>query len=146
MGNWITNTSDLAYLQLDYVSDLTMSCSKADIDNIANSIEVLLDVPQFNSYDTHSETQTHHICSLERDTSLAQTVPFDDNAEDSSTWQTWSMKHKPGPVVVRPEVFQHKTWHVRLAFVGDSRPQTITETLPEFEYIQDYMLVFSVSK
>jgi hypothetical protein len=152
MGNQVTNRDDLVFLQLEECINIMLIVKNINSDyNYYNSIEIVADVPQYNSYDTTSQSQTHHICFLEREplqnSVSADTTSLDPpNPEFQPTWQTWSMKHKPSFIVVRPEVFQCKKWRLRARFVGDDDKLESVSDAPGIAFTSEMVLVFSISK
>ncbi len=90
-----------------------------------DSIEVFIDFPQQDSYDTTSQTNTYHICTLDRE-GPAATKKYTGNAGDMlqypAMWQKWAFKNKPSHIVMRPEVLQQKNARIRLSFVGSNLP------------------------
>lgn len=139
MGNMITNRDDLAYLQLDQCTNIIVfTRSSFGNTNIFNTIEIVADTPQYNSYDTHTASQTTHICFLEREpTQKATQGDGGLDVTNPDLWQTWVMQHKPSFVVVRPEVFQCKTWQITARFVGDIRSENVMQA-PAIAYMSDF--------
>lgn len=90
-----------------------------------DSIEVFIDFPQQDSYDTTSQTNTYHICTLDRE-GPAATKKYTGNAGDMlqypAMWQKWAFKNKPSHIVMRPEVLQQKNARIRLSFVASNLP------------------------
>jgi hypothetical protein len=148
MGNLVTNKDDLVFLQLEEITDiLVMLRPDYQRNNIPNAIEIVADIPQYQSYDTFGQGQSKHICFLQRNSNQqADNSTTGIDTEDPFKWQTWSMTTKPGYIVVRPEVFQCKSWEIKARFVGDIRPGEVVTDAEEVNYMSDFVLVFSISK
>lgn len=91
MGNFCNNTNDLVHLEVDYMTSLTLATTATTLAtdgsnattyvNMYDSIEVFTDFPQQDSYDATSQTNTYHICTLDRE-GLASTKKYTDTATD----------------------------------------------------------------
>ena len=156
MGNFCNNKEDLVYLEVDYMTPIVMSTvdeDGTDIKNIYDSIEVFIDFPQQDSFDTVSRTNTYHICTLDRE-GAPQTTRYSGTPSDMrynpSMWQMWHFKNKPSHIVMRPEVLQQKTAHIRLQFVATSIPvynnNGVTYESTQYQFINDFVMVMSVTK
>lgn len=166
MGNFCNNTNDMVYLEVDYMTPVVMSTNDTVaggtatnpvtlIKNVYDAIEVFIDFPQQDSFDTLHRTNTYHICTLDREgpaqsevltsEALAQGMAY-----NSEMWQKWVFKNKPSHIVMRPEVLQQKTAHIRLQFVADDKPvynNVVAGHAPnQYQFINDFVLVMSVTK
>ncbi len=144
LGNFVTNVDEVVYLDVDSVSTVigAVTSTANPVPNIFQDMEIVIDIPQSNSYDTRVQTQTRHICMIDRDISNYQTANYVDASGQTNpqTWQSWGFKHKPSRIALRPEVFQNKRWTINLRFIDG------TSIYDKLAWISDYMLVFSVSK
>ena len=132
MGNFCNNTQDMVFVDVDYMSPVTMSTTTVQsatsnaVYNAYDAIEVLIDFPQQDSYDTTSQCNTYHICMLERDTAQPpQTMPYTNTTDilfEPAMRQTWKFKHKPSHIVMRPEVLQQKSATVKLQLLNKTVP------------------------
>jgi len=160
MGNFCNNMNDLVYLEIDYMSPLTLSSSQTTgtaaggnlkVLNVYDAVEVLINFPQQDSYDTATGTNTYHICFLELEGGT-QTTAYtnrEDMLHDPTMWQKWKFNQKPSQIVMRPEVFQQKSAQVQLKFI--SSPGTIfshsaTPDELQYQYISDFKLVMTITK
>lgn len=151
MGNFATNADELVFIQVDYVTQLIMSTS---VEIAANTlaqygaaVEFLLDIPQYNSYDTVNKGQTSHLCAMERAPSPLQETAWGANASevDPTTWQIWEFKQKPEKMPMRPEVLQQKTWNVQVKFMYDNMPSAST-VYEYMDHVQFFKMVLTVTK
>jgi len=152
LGNFATNITDLVYLELDYVTPLFMCSTAANVINDNRSIELLLDVPHFNSYDSSTQSQTNHLCVLDRDTSLIAATNYapvagssTGNSDLPTTWQAWRYSHRPQRIPVRPEVLQQKRWSVVMQFVAQNSG-TVVDTDAKYMITTQPKLVLSITK
>ena len=149
MGNVVTNVDDVYYLQLEHCTPITYS-GKNDggIDQISSPIEISVDVPHFASYDSHTQTQTHHLCFMEREPTQVQTQAISQPGDifEPGTLQTWRFQKKLAPIVVKPEVLQCKTWHITAKFLDDIDSADDIARAPDTAYCSQYALVFSITK
>lgn len=153
LGNFATNETDVVYIEMDYMTPLFLASQSATVINDNRSIELLLDVPQFNSFDTSTGNQTNHLCFMDRDygtlatNSSTSTAPRD--PLDSTIWQVWKHAHKPQRIPVRPEVLQQKRWTIKLQFVDSSEPNSTLQLLSTsamYEFSVYPKLVLSITK
>ena len=145
MGNFTSNETDIVYIDVDYVSTIVGSNSSNanPFPNEMRDLEIVAGIPQFNSWDNRTKTTTYHLCLMERDLGNVQTVSYVDasSLRNPATWQSWSFKHKPSKIPVRPEVLQNKQWNIGVrAATGDGKES------PDVKYLSDYTIHLSISK
>ena len=134
-------------LKLDYVSPVYMSSTKNV--NYYDAVEIHVDnIPQYQSWDTRTASQSTMIGMLVRDHALVQssTVPT-----SNQCIQAWTFQFPHEPMYVTPDVWQLKTWNVRLRF-SQSRPDSFlthyaaTMTAEEELLLQDWTMVLQIIK
>lgn len=150
MGSFNTNVDDMVFIEIDYVSNIIGSITSTvnPIPNIPTDMELIAYVPQQNSYDSQTQTQTYHLCLLERDFGNTQTVSYSaapSNIQNPATWQSWSFKHKPSKICCRPEILQAKSLTLALKFL-DSSNFFNADVNSAFQYLSNYKVVLSISK
>lgn len=152
MGNFATNADPLVYIELEYVSPLVMSTAleiaPGTPGNRYDAVEIFCDIPQYNSYDSGTQTQTMHMATLEREWGNNQTIVYADDValNNPAVWQIWSFKHKKSHMVMRPEVLQKKRWRIRVVFTDDDEVGRYSNISDYMTFINDFHMVFSVSK
>ena len=74
MQGFASNLDDLVHVGVEYVTPLLLS--QGSLLNFQLPIEVLVDLPQQYSYETATQTSTHHMALMERDNSVMQTTAY----------------------------------------------------------------------
>lgn len=158
LGNFTSTKDDVVYIEVDYMTPIILYAT--DLENVPDSIELMTDLPQFNSFDSSSQGSTQHLCFMERDMGKTSSKIFGppnagppaqtDNVLDSDLWQIWRFTQKPARIPVRPEVLQQKRWTLGLFFTGEEAGRQDKTVLEDFDgsYVQMNRpkLVLSVTK
>jgi len=142
MGNFATNLDDVIYLQLEEAADIIAVEGSSTPLNFFQSIRLSLDIPQQDTFECFTGSNTYHLAIMSRDPNKAQTDPYSAATwtADSKQWQTWGLRHKPPRIALRPEVFQQKRWQVSVTLTG------LGLMSDEYTIVAPPTLVFSLSK
>lgn len=133
-------------LKLDYVSPVYMS-SKTGL-NYFDAIEIHVDnIPQYQSWDTRTGSQSTMIGMLVRDHAVIQSSI---DLASSKSLQTWTFQFSHEPMYVTPDVWQLKTWNIRLRF-SNSRSDSFLTDYAAKQYsdditLQDWTMVLQIIK
>jgi hypothetical protein len=133
-------------LKLDYVGPLYISSSIGL--NYFDAIQIHVDnIPQYQSWDTRTGSQSTMIGMLVRDHAVLQSSI---DPASSSKLQAWTFQFDHEPMYVTPDVWQLKTWNVRLrfsdtrsdSFLTDYAAKQMSDTLA----LQDWTMVLQIIK
>jgi hypothetical protein len=133
-------------LQLDYCSPVYMTSPSAL--NYFDAIEIHVEnIPQYQSWDTRTASQSTMIGMLVRDHAMVQSSTLSDSSKRIQAW-TYQFHHQP--MYVTPDVWQLKTWNVRLRFSNSRSDSFLSDyTSKQFSddiVLQDWTMVLQIIK
>lgn len=134
-------------LKLDYVSPVYISGLDVGV-NWYDAIEIHVDnIPQYQSWDTRTGSQSTMIGMLVRDHAIIQTSTA---ATSKDRLQAWTFQFEHEPMYVTPDVWQLKTWNVRLRFSNSRSDSFLSDYAAKQESeriaMQDWTMVLQLIK
>lgn len=133
-------------LQLDFCSPVYISSSVGI--NYFDAIEIHVDnIPQYQSWDTRTLSQSTLIGMLVRDHGVLQSST---DRTQATSLQAFTYQFHHEPMYVTPDVWQLKTWNVRLKFCNSVQSGYLSDyTNKQFSdniAIQDWTMVLQIIK
>ena len=133
-------------LQLDYVSPVYLHSPNCL--NYFDAIEIHVDnIPQYQSWDTRTASQSTMIGMLTRDHGMVQSSV---DADSSQRLQAWTFQFSHQPMYVTPDVWQLKTWNVRLRFSNSRADSFLSDYTAKQQsdaiLLQDWTMVLQLIK